>query len=155
MTITQKIPVNTSIVSGVALSEIDGEMKMLLMKRVKGDYWCHVAGSIEGEEKGWQAIVREFYEETQISVSELYNAQFLEQFFEANVNVLQIIPVFAVLCPPNQPVTLNEEHTEYRWVGLEEAKSLVPYPGQRQVYDHVWANFVDSSPSKHMKVNIN
>ncbi|MCQ1060954.1 NUDIX hydrolase [Photobacterium sp. DNB23_23_1] len=151
---TQKIPINTSIVSGVALSEIDGEMKMLLMKRVKGGYWCHVAGSIEGQEKGWQAIVRECFEETQITVSELYNAQFLEQFFEANVNVIQIIPVFVVLCPPNQPITLNEEHTEYRWVGLDEAKALVPFPGQRQVYDHVWTYFVDNAPSTQMKVNI-
>ncbi|PSU36465.1 NUDIX hydrolase [Photobacterium lutimaris] len=148
------IPVNTSIVSGVALSEIDGEMKMLLMKRVKGGYWCHVAGSIEGQEKGWQAIVREFFEETQIAVSELYNAQFLEQFFEANVNVLQIIPVFAVLCPPNQPVILNKEHSDYRWVGLDEAKTLVPFPGQRHVYDHVWAHFVENAPSVHMKVNM-
>ncbi|MFA0678198.1 DNA mismatch repair protein MutT, partial [Vibrio sp. 10N.222.51.A6] len=32
------IPLNTSIVSGVALSEIDGQMKMLLMKRVKGEF---------------------------------------------------------------------------------------------------------------------
>ncbi|MFL7052984.1 NUDIX domain-containing protein, partial [Vibrio cyclitrophicus] len=62
------IPLNTSIVSGVAISEIDGQMKMLLMKRVKGEFWCHVAGSIEAGETGWQAIVREFEEETQIKV---------------------------------------------------------------------------------------
>ncbi|GAM59924.1 NTP pyrophosphohydrolase [Vibrio ishigakensis] len=92
------IPVNTSIVSGVALSKMDGETKMLLMKRVKGGFWCHVAGSIEAGETGSEAIVREFLEETQIEVSDLYNAQFLEKFFEAEVNVIQLIPVFVVLC---------------------------------------------------------
>ena len=65
------IPLNTSIVAGVALSEIDGQTKMLLMKRVKGGYWCHVAGSIELGETGWQAIVREFEEETKIEAKEL------------------------------------------------------------------------------------
>ncbi|MCH2109249.1 MAG: NUDIX domain-containing protein [Polyangiaceae bacterium] len=136
------IPVNTSIVAGVALSQIDGEQKMLLMKRVKGEFWCHVAGSIEAGETAWQAIVREFDEETKIKVTSLYNAQILEQFFEAQLNVIQLIPVFAVLCPPNQVVQLNEEHTEYRWCSLDEAKLLTPFPNQHRVYDHIWSYFV-------------
>ncbi len=148
------IPLNSSVVSGVALSIIDGETKMLLMKRVKGGFWCHVAGSIEDGETGWQAIVREFYEETQIEVKELYNAQCFEQFYEANLNVIEIIPVFAVQCPPNQEVTLNSEHTEYRWCSLNEAKALVSFPGQRDVYDHIWANFVLNEPPLLLKVNI-
>lgn len=56
------IPLSSSVVSGVALSKIDGEVKMLLMKRVKGGFWCHVAGSIEQGETGIDAIVREFKE---------------------------------------------------------------------------------------------
>ncbi|GEM81563.1 NUDIX hydrolase [Vibrio superstes] len=137
------IPVNTAIVSGVALSKIDGEMKLLLMKRVKGDFWCHVAGSIENDETAVEAIIREFDEETQIQVTELYNAQFLEQFFEATVNVIELIPVFVVLCSENQEVELNEEHTEYRWCSLSEALELAPFPNQHAVYKHVWSYFVD------------
>ncbi|MFA0146693.1 NUDIX hydrolase [Vibrio lentus] len=148
------IPLNTSIVSGVAISEIDGQMKMLLMKRVKGEFWCHVAGSIEAGETGWQAIVREFEEETQIKVKALYNAQFLEQFYEAHVNVIQLIPVFAVLCPPNQAIELNDEHTEYRWCDLEEAKALAPFPNQHAVYDHIWSYFVDKPVNPLYRVKL-
>ncbi|KZX65575.1 DNA mismatch repair protein MutT [Vibrio sp. HI00D65] len=148
------IPLNTSIVAGVALSEIDGQTKMLLMKRVKGGYWCHVAGSIELGETGWQAIVREFEEETKIEAKELYNAQFLEQFYEANVNVIQLIPIFAVLCPPDQAVELNHEHTEYRWCSLEEAKALAPFPNQHAVYDHIWAYFVDTLANPLYRVDV-
>lgn len=137
------IPLNTSIVSGVALSKIDGEVKMLLMKRVKGGFWCHVAGSIEEGETGIDAIVREFKEETQIEVSNLYNAQFLEQFYEASVNVIQLIPVFVVMCPPEQEVVLNEEHTEYKWCSLDEALGLAPFPNQHAVFKHVWSYFVE------------
>ena len=137
------IPVNTSIVSGVALSEINGEMKMLVMKRTKGNFWCHVAGSIEAQETGWQAIVREFSEETQIEVTHLYNAQFLEQFYEAYSNVIELIPVFVAVCPPNQTIEINHEHSEYKWCTLDEAKHLAPFPNQHAVYDHVWSYFVE------------
>lgn len=122
------IPLSSSVVSGVALSKIDGEIKMLLMKRVKGGFWCHVAGSIEQGETGIDAIVREFKEETQIDALNLYNAQYLEQFYEASVNVIQLIPVFVVMCSPEQTVVLNEEHTEYKWCSLEEALELAPFP---------------------------
>ncbi len=37
------IPIRCKTVSGVALSTIDGETKLLVMKRVKGGFWCHVA----------------------------------------------------------------------------------------------------------------
>lgn len=56
---------------------------MLLLKRVKGGYWCHVAGGIEAGEAGWQTILRELKEETLIDQVELHTADFLEQFYEA------------------------------------------------------------------------
>ncbi|ASG09086.1 DNA mismatch repair protein MutT [Vibrio anguillarum] len=148
------IPLNSSVVSGVAVSEIDGEMKLLLMKRVKGGFWCHVAGSIEQGETGIDAIIREFREETQIEVSALYNAQFLEQFYEASVNVIQLIPVFVVMCPPEQGVVLNEEHTEYKWCSLEEALGLAPFPNQHEVYKHVWSYFVEKPANALYRVDV-
>ena len=148
------IPLNSSVVSGVALSKIDGEEKILLMKRVKGGFWCHVAGSIEEEETGIDAIVREFKEETQIEVSNLFNAQFLEQFYEASVNVIQLIPVFVVMCPPEQEVVLNEEHTEYKWCSLEEALELAPFPNQHAVFKHVWSYFVEKPVNALYRVGV-
>ncbi len=39
--------IRSVVVSAVLLSKIESEIKLLLMKRVKGDYWCHVAGKVE------------------------------------------------------------------------------------------------------------
>lgn len=147
------IKVNTTVVSGVALSQIDGEMKLLLMKRVKGGFWCHVAGSIEAGETGVDAIVREFAEETQIQVTHLYNAQFLEQFYVDSANLIELIPVFAVQCPANQKVTLNDEHTEYKWCSLQEALELAPFPNQHAVYKHIWHYFVEKPINELYRVN--
>ncbi|MGR5165950.1 NUDIX hydrolase [Vibrio astriarenae] len=146
------IPLSTSIVAGVALSRIQGEMKMLLMKRVKGGYWCHVGGSIESGETGVDAIIREFEEETKIQVSELYNSDYIQRFFEPQVNVMQLIPVFVVICPPDQVIVLNEEHTDYQWCSLEEALELAPFPNQHAVFKHVWEYFVDRPISPYFKV---
>ncbi|AAO07080.1 NUDIX domain-containing protein [Vibrio vulnificus] len=141
------IPFQSHAVSGVALSRFDGQYKILMMKRTKGNYWCHVAGGIEAGEAGWQTIVREFAEETQINVETLYNGQYLEQFYQVKSDSIVNIPVFVVYCEDNQVVTLNDEHTEYRWCDLEQAKSLAEFPGQEALYDHVWQHFVLRSPS--------
>ncbi|WP_368231620.1 NUDIX pyrophosphatase [Aeromonas sp. s3] len=146
------IPIRCKTVSGVALSTIDGEKKLLVMKRVKGGFWCHVAGTVEAGETGWQTIIREFGEETGIRVCELYTAHYLEQFYESVSNTVEVVPVFVVYCPPNQLVTLNHEHTEYRWCTLAEAKALVSFPGQQALYDHLWHYFVENSPSALMRV---
>ncbi|MDF4853379.1 NUDIX domain-containing protein, partial [Vibrio parahaemolyticus] len=132
------IPIQATHVSGVVISRIDGVDKILLLKRVKGGYWCHVAGGVEAGETGWQTILRELKEETQIDHVELHKADFLEQFYEAKENRILVIPCFVLFCPPNQPVVLNEEHTEYRWCSLEEAKQLTPFANQHHLYDHVW-----------------
>ncbi len=102
------IPIRCKAVSGVALTTVDGETRLLVMKLVKGGFWCHVAGTVEAGETGWQTIIREFGEETGIKVTELYNGQYLEQFYEASLNTVEVVPVFVVYCPPNQAVTLND-----------------------------------------------
>ncbi|MGI9283625.1 MAG: NUDIX hydrolase [Endozoicomonas sp.] len=148
------IPVNMSVVSGVAIAEIKGEPKILLLKRAKEGFWCHVAGKIEESETGWQAIIREFHEETGIQATQLYNAEYSEQFYEAGKNRFMIIPSFVVLCDKNQRVTLNPEHTDYRWCSLQEAIKLVPFPNQKHLYQHVWKYFLESTPSDLMKIDL-
>ena len=138
------IPIQATPVSGVVISEFDGIKKRLLLERVKGGYWCHVAGGVEEGETGWQTIVRELKEETQIEGVELHSADFLEQFYEAHKNRIMVIPCFVLFCKPNQTVTLNHEHTDYRWCTLEEAKQLAPFANQHQLYEHVWKHYVES-----------
>ncbi len=149
-----KIPINTYIASGVAISIIDGVPKLLLLKRVKGDFWCHVCGKIEGDETAWQTIIREFHEETGIVVNELYTAEFMERFYESEKNSITICPAFVVKCSPGEEIRLNEEHTEYRWCSVEEAKALVPFPNQKNLYDHIQQYFIDAEPSELMKIDV-
>lgn len=146
------IPIRSIIVSGGLLSEIEGELKILLMKRVKGDFWCRVAGKIEANETAPQAILREIGEETAIQVKQLFSADYLEQFCEASLNVIEMIPAFVGFCKENQLVVLNHEHTEYKWCNLTEAKGLVVFSSQRKLYDFVWENFVLHEPNMMLEI---
>lgn len=149
------IPIRSIIVSAVLLSEADGQAKILLMKRVKGQFWSHIAGKIEQAETASQAIVREIFEETGIQVKQLYSADYLEQFYEASANVIELIPVFAVYCAKDQAVVLNDEHTEYGWFSLDQAVEKAEFGGQRLLYQYLWDNFVKRRPSDLLKININ
>jgi len=148
------IPIRSVVVSAVLLSEIDGEVKMLLMKRVKGNFWCHVAGKVELNETASQAILREIYEETKIKPQQLFSADYLEQFYEASLNVIEMIPAFVALCNQDQLVILNDEHREYQWCSLSEAKALVVFSNQRKLYDTIWENFVLQRPEVLLEIKL-
>ena len=64
-----------------------------------------------------------------------------------------MIPVFVAYVPESTPVTLNEEHTAFGWFTIKEAKTMVPYPNQVALYDHIERYFVDAEPSAHMKID--
>ncbi|TCB35733.1 NUDIX domain-containing protein [Acinetobacter sp. ANC 4910] len=146
------IPIRSIVVSAVLLSEIEGELKILLMKRVKGNFWCHIAGKVEEGETASQAILREIQEETEIQVQRLFSADYLEQFYEPSLNVIEMIPAFVGFCTENQAVLLNHEHTEYRWCSLSEAKTLAVFSNQRRLYDFVWDNFAVQSPLELLRI---
>jgi len=146
------IPIRSIVVSAVLLSEIEGELKILLMKRVKGNFWCHVAGKVEEGETASQAILREIKEETAIQPQRLFSGDYIEQFYEPSLNVIEMIPVFVGFCTENQAVLLNHEHTEYRWCSLSEAKTLAVFSNQRRLYDFVWDNFAVQSPLELLRI---
>ena len=144
----------TNLVSGVVLSIHNGQVMMLMLKRIYDEYWCNVAGKIEPGEKAPQAFLRELSEETQLDASTLFNADYIQQFYYPKTNQIFMATGFVVFCPSEQEVILNHEHTDFRWCSLEEALTLAPFPNQHQFYRHVWKHFVKAEPSLHLKLAI-
>ncbi|MCQ1056914.1 NUDIX domain-containing protein [Photobacterium sp. ZSDE20] len=144
-----------NFVSGVVLTKVEHQFKMLLLKRADEGYWCHVAGKIEKSETAWQAFLRELKEETQLCATRLYNADYLQQFYYPRTDQIFIAIGFVVYCDPEIKVTLNNEHTDYRWCSLEEALQLAPHPNQRKFYQHVWQYFVTQSSTSQLCIKTN
>ncbi|MGD9099862.1 MAG: NUDIX pyrophosphatase [Anaerolineae bacterium] len=116
----------------------DGEFEYALLKRSDAGYWQAVAGGAEGDETPLQAAQRETWEETDISPDSSFLQ--LDTVFSVPVTEFKdsylwgehiyVIPqyCFGVLAQDKQ-ITLSREHTDYKWLKYEDARSLLKYDG--------------------------
>jgi len=148
------IPVFSTTVSCVIIKFVREIPQMLLMKRSvrDGGHWNHLTGGIESNETGIEAIVREIFEETRLTPIRLYNGEYIEQFYQPAKNRILLMPLFVAEVSPMDDVVLNEEHTEFRWLGLDQVLELVNYDQQKAVYHHVWRLFVNNEVNKKLNV---
>ena len=118
-------------------------------------FHCIHAGLIgQRVEKAWQTAIREVHEETGITLSEIWSADILEQFYEVDKECITLVPVFVSTVPTGTTVTLNDEHDAYEWVSFEKANTMLSFPGQQKALAAVKAEFVDKAPKPHLKIEI-
>lgn len=146
------IPVDVSAVAAVLVSNRGLNGKILLLRRQREDYWSHVSGHIKPGESPAQAILREIKEETGADISELYNADYLDSFYDAGINRIRLVPVFVAYWPGRNEPVLNDEHAACQWCALEKARQLAPYPNQHRVFEHVWRYFISNEPNPSLLV---
>ncbi|MCC6202550.1 MAG: NUDIX domain-containing protein [Gammaproteobacteria bacterium] len=149
------IPIRSWLVSAVVLQDGRRQPRTLLLQRAKAAMygeWSYVAGSVETGETAPQAIRRELIEETGLVPRRLYSADFCEQFYEAQRASICIVPAFVAFVDPQAAITLNTEHDDWRWVSLSQAIDLVPFGGQRRLFEHVRENFIRRPPACWLEV---
>lgn len=149
--------IKSRIVSCFVLKRAGGETKVLIMKRVgeplDGE-WCQVTGRLEEDETAWQGALRELEEEASLKPSRFYSAETCEQFYSHQADAIVIIPVFVAFVDESAKVVLNEEHSQFKWMSLAEAKSVMPFPGQRRTLGQVWEDFVEHEPTELLRISI-
>lgn len=137
------------------LSEIAGETRVLLMRRVgvplDGE-WCSVAGRIEEGETAWAAALRELKEEAGLVPEAFYSADVCEQVYSHEFDSIMLMPVFVARVASDAAVMLNEEHSEFAWVTCKEAEERLPYPSQRHTLRRVWYDFVEHEPAPLLRI---
>ena len=116
--------------------ETEAGWKYLLLLRAPGHldagHWRIVTGKIEGAETAWQAALRELHEETGFTPLRLLAVPYVNQFYEWQHDRINAIPVFLATVEFNEPPSLNDEHTDYRWLPIDEAVDHLGWPGQRE-----------------------
>ncbi|MEM8971710.1 MAG: NUDIX domain-containing protein [Pseudomonadota bacterium] len=151
----KEIPIRSFISSVVAIRQTQTRHEVLLLKRTQtliGE-WCQVAGSIEDGEIAWQAAVRELAEETGLRPRTLYSADICEQFYEADRDAITVAPVFVAYVDATAQVSLNQEHSDYRWVCFDDAIEMVAFGGQRRILRWIEDEFVKRKPSSHLLID--
>ena len=149
-----EIPIRSFFVSLVAVRRTEMSHEVLLLKRtgtLAGE-WCQIAGKIEEGETAWQAALRELEEETGLKPESFYSGDICEQFYEADRDAISIAPVFVAFINNSATVSLNHEHSEYRWLSFHEAREMVAFGGQRRVLSWIEDEFITRKPSHHLLI---
>lgn len=120
-------------------------IRILSLLRSGGKFegqWWPVGGTCEGSETPIQTALRELKEETQLEAIELYA---LGQEVK-HTDGTSKLEAFVAYVAPDAEVILNYEHSDFRWVTLNEMYQS--YPKEGSVFlDHLDHNFIASAPS--------
>lgn len=109
--------------------------------KIYGGQWRMVGGKVKENETYWRAALREMKEETAIMPDEFWTVPSLNQFYEPQSDEILTIPAFAARIALDTKITLDDEHSEYKWIGIQDLHQFIPWPEQRRlmhlIYDIV------------------
>ncbi len=113
-----------------------GQPEYLLLlrssKKIYANQWRMVGGKVQEGEDYWMAALRELKEELGVSPDSFWVIPSVNTFYEAKTDQIHQIPAFAAELSDHE-IILNEEHTEYRWIGVNEINDMIAWPEQKRL----------------------
>ena len=115
----------------------DGEVEFLLFlrssKKIYANQWRMVGGKVLEDEVSWQAGLRELKEETGLSPKSYWTVPSVNHFYEAKSDQVLLIPAFAAELTKYAEPSLDDEHTSFKWVSIDEVDTYIKWPEQRRL----------------------
>jgi dATP pyrophosphohydrolase len=139
--------VTSSLIEAHIFRQKENTIEFLLLKRAPGEIypglWQMVTGHMNyNDEKLFQTAIREIKEETGLIPEKFWVVPNVNSFYSPETNEISMIPVFAALVNQNAQVTISEEHSEYKWVSMEDAVELLAWEGQKKSVDSIYEYFM-------------
>ena len=139
--------ITVRVVDAYVFRQISVGYKFLLLKRADTkmyeNLWQGVAGKIENGESAWQAALRELVEETGLKAKRMFIADHVSKFYEEKGDRINLVPVFGIETE-TEDVVLSNEHSMFRWMGIDKAERTLVWNGQkkgiRTVYEMLKSN---------------
>lgn len=130
-----------------------GSPRYLLLQRSADEslypgIWQIVSGSRKENERPVQAARREMLEETGMPLRRLWVVPYVDSFYDASEDRIQLSPLFAAEVGEDQNPVLSAEHQAFGWYARNEAEGKLVWPGQRRglnIVDEFIANESESS----------
>lgn len=106
------------------------------MKRVPkdGGFWQAITGTVEPGEEILDTVKRELVEEAGISEPVYISAKLVEyEWFNSKRGYGGRDTIFAVEVSPIAEVVISiDEHSEYKWLQIEDALALLKFDGNKK-----------------------
>lgn len=134
-----------------------GSAQVLVMRRtdpVLAGVWSLVTGHVDEGETAWQAGHREVIEETGLTPDTFYTANVCDQWYNHHANVIELVPIFVAFVHDGAEVSLNDEHSELKWLTFPDAIDHVPFHGHKRALEHIRLTFIDNDPPKWLKIEV-
>ncbi len=118
--------------------KIGSNYHFLVLKRtdketIYPNLWQVITGTCNyPNETAIDTALREVYEETKIKPLKLWVVPFIGSFFDISRNKISSIPTFGILADGNSKVELSEEHSEYKWLTLNQTIDILPMPSHKE-----------------------
>jgi dihydroneopterin triphosphate diphosphatase len=113
------------------------EFEFLLLQRsvnnvIYPGIWQVITGTIEVGESALQTALREVNEETGVVATDIWTLPYITHFFDPGKDLINASPVFGVLFDDNTKISLSPEHSDYKWLNMDECQKLLPLPSHKE-----------------------
>ena len=109
--------------------------EFLLLKRSKDTAypgtWQGVTGKIENSELPYKTALRELMEETGLNAEKIWTIDKVNNFYDAERDIMNLIPVFGVTVNSTN-IVVSREHSEYKWCNINETIKLLTWTQQKK-----------------------
>lgn len=107
--------------------------------------WHPVMGHIEPNESSLQTAARELREEVNLDLTDpataqtctLWALQRITPYYVAAIDHIVISPRFCCQVPHDWQPTLNNEHTDHRWIAADDIERQTLWPNQIDAYNEI------------------
>jgi dATP pyrophosphohydrolase len=112
-----------------------------------------VCGKVEEEESYWQAALRELKEETGLTPSRFYNADYLESFYDQLSDSIVHCPSFLARVPLDSKIELSpREHNAYKWLSFDEAIQYFDFRTQKEGLHSIYTHLIQQKPCSFLEI---
>lgn len=112
---------------------------LLMQASYANHHWTPPKGHLEENESNMDAAIRETGEEAGIKVEDLSIDHNFEKVLKYDPKdkpfSKQVTYWLARLINPDTPIMLSNEHQDYKWLPLIEAKKVAVYPEMQELFD--------------------